>query len=170
MSSEFSNKALDMSTASLDEAADRLRKIAGDRHADESLKAVFRRLRRSLSGGQTTGSGTYGCATGGSTSLMFVALTVPARAETAYDGVWDVTIETRAGNRDAAAHYRLTVQDGKVSGPAEVAGTVAHEGFVKVSLNGAYANGQLLSKTGSGRWNASSAGKPCSGHWEATKV
>jgi predicted nucleic acid-binding Zn ribbon protein len=101
-------------------------------------------------------------------SLVF-ALTAPAFAENLYDGVWDVTVETRAGSCEATAHYRLTVQDGKVSGPADIAGTVAHEGVVKVSLNGAYANGQLAGKTGSGRWNAASAGKPCSGHWEATK-
>jgi hypothetical protein len=100
--------------------------------------------------------------------LVF-AFTAPALAEKAYDGVWDVTVETRAGSCEATAHYRLTVQDGKVSGPADVAGTVAHEGMVKVSLNGAYANGQLVGKAGSGRWNAASAGKPCSGHWEATK-
>jgi hypothetical protein len=50
MSSEISNKASDcMRTASIDEAADLLRKIAGGRHADESLKAVFRRLKRKLS-------------------------------------------------------------------------------------------------------------------------
>jgi hypothetical protein len=41
--------------------------------------------------------------------------------------------------------------------------------MVKVSLNGAYANGQLGGKVGSGKRNAAAAGKPCSGHWEATK-
>lgn len=49
--SEISNKASDcMRTAALDEAADLLRKIAGERQADESLKSVFRRLGRKLSG------------------------------------------------------------------------------------------------------------------------
>ncbi len=50
MNSEISNKASDMRTAALDEAADLLRQIAGDRHADESMKALFRRLKRMLSG------------------------------------------------------------------------------------------------------------------------
>jgi hypothetical protein len=104
-----------------------------------------------------------------SMSLLVFALALPAVAQSAYDGVWDVTVETRAGSCEATTHYRLTVQDGKVSGPADIAGTVAHEGMVKVSINGAYANGQLIGKAGSGRWNAASAGKPCSGHWEATK-
>ncbi len=46
---EISPKALDcMRTASLDEAADLLRKIAGTGQADESKKAVIRRLTRKL--------------------------------------------------------------------------------------------------------------------------
>ena len=28
---------------------------------------------------------------------------------------------------------------------------------------------KLVGKVGSGKWNAAAAGKPCSGHWEATK-
>jgi hypothetical protein len=95
--------------------------------------------------------------------------TAPAMAQTPYDGVWNVTVETRAGSCEASAHYRLTVQDGKVSGAADITGTVAHEGLVKVSLKGAHASGQLVGKTGSGKWNAAATGKPCSGHWQATK-
>jgi hypothetical protein len=86
-----------------------------------------------------------------------------------YDGVWDVTVETRTGSCEPSAQYRLTVQDGKISGPANIAGTVAHEGMVKVSINGAYAFGQLAGKAGSGKWNAAATGKPCSGRWQATK-
>jgi hypothetical protein len=102
-------------------------------------------------------------------SLFLILLAGTAIAGTPYDGVWDVTVETRAGSCDPSAQYRLTVQDGKISGPADIAGTVAHEGMVKVTLNGAYAFGQLEGKTGSGKWNAASAGKPCSGRWQATK-
>jgi hypothetical protein len=101
--------------------------------------------------------------------IVAVQAFVPAIAETSFDGVWDVTIQTRSGSCEASTSYRLTVQDGKISGAADISGTVAHEGMVKVSLNGAFANGQLVGKTGSGRWNAASAGKPCSGRWEATK-
>lgn len=49
MTSEISHKALDMRTAALDEAADLLREIAGERRSDESLKAVLRRVGRRLS-------------------------------------------------------------------------------------------------------------------------
>lgn len=50
MAQEFYDKALDMRTASLDDAADLLREIAGERRPDESLKGVFRRLGRKLPG------------------------------------------------------------------------------------------------------------------------
>jgi len=63
-----------------------------------------------------------------------------------YDGVWDVTVETRTGSCEPSAQYRLTVQDGKISGPANIAGTVAHEGMVKVSINGAYASDSSSAK------------------------
>jgi hypothetical protein len=49
MVSEISSKASDMRTASLDEASELLRKLAGNRLAGESMKAVFRRVGRKLS-------------------------------------------------------------------------------------------------------------------------
>src|ERR1700727_1957422 len=102
-------------------------------------------------------------------SLLLLLLAGPALAGTPYDGVWDVTVETKAGSCDPSAQFRLTVQDGKISGAANITGTVSHEGMVKVTLNGAYAFGQLGGHAGSGRWNTASAGKPCSDHWQATK-
>jgi hypothetical protein len=48
--SEISHKASEMQATSLDEASNLLRKVAGQRHAGESLKAVFRRLNRKLKG------------------------------------------------------------------------------------------------------------------------
>jgi hypothetical protein len=82
------------------------------------------------------------------TSLFLIATAVaPAFAQTPYDAVWDVTVETKAGSCEASVSYRLTVQDGKVFGPADIAGAVAHEGLVKVSLGGAYAHGRLVAKS-----------------------
>jgi hypothetical protein len=101
---------------------------------------------------------------------LLLLLTGSALAGTPpYDGVWDVTVETRTGSCEPSAQYRLTVQDGKISGPANIAGTVAHEGMVKVSINGVYAFGQLAGRAGAGKWNAAATGKPCSGRWQATK-
>src|SRR6202167_5584662 len=88
-------------------------------------------------------------------SLLLLLLVGPALAGTPYD----VTVETRTGSCKHSAQYRPTVLDGKISGAANIAGTVAHEGMVKVTLNGAYAFGQLDGKLGSGKWNAASAGK-----------
>lgn len=48
MTAEFSKKASEMQASSLDEAADLLRRVAGERQAGESMKAIFRRLGRKL--------------------------------------------------------------------------------------------------------------------------
>jgi hypothetical protein len=95
---------------------------------------------------------------------------VPASAETAYDGLWNVTIVTKTGSCEPTARYPLTVTDGRVSAPgADVSGKVGREGTVKVSIGAAYANGQLSGNTGSGKWNGASGGVPCSGRWEASR-
>ena len=88
----------------------------------------------------------------------------PAMADSnAYDGLWNVTVVTKSGSCEPTVSSTLTVMDGKVSaGGAAVSGKVGREGLVRVSINGAYANGQLSGKTGSGKWNGSSAGVPVS--------
>src|SRR5580658_5331089 len=94
----------------------------------------------------------------------------PAGARTPYDGVWNVTIMTKSGSCEPTARSTLTVTDGKISAPgSDVAGTIGHEGLVRVSINGAYANGQLSGNAGWGKWNGASAGVPCSGRWEASR-
>lgn len=94
----------------------------------------------------------------------------PAGAQTPYDGLWNVTIITKAGTCEPTARSTLTVADGKISAPgADVAGTIGREGLVRVSINGAYANGQLNGNAGWGKWNGASAGVPCSGRWEASR-
>ena len=94
----------------------------------------------------------------------------PALAQSPYDGLWTVTIVTNSGSCEPSASSTLTVTDGKISAPgADVTGSVGHEGLVKVSINGAYANGQITGNTGSGKWNGASAGIPCSGRWHAAR-
>jgi type 1 fimbria pilin len=99
------------------------------------------------------------------------ALTVaPATAQTPYDGLWNVTIVTKAGACEPSTRSTLTVADGKVSAAgADVSGSIGREGMVRVSIGGAYANGQLSGNAGSGRWNGASAGAACSGRWEASR-
>jgi len=103
------------------------------------------------------------------TTVCYLAASSVAKAETAYDGVWNVTIQTNAGSCERTAQYAVTVADGKVSGPQNVSGTVGRSGNVRVSIGAAYANGQLDGSSGSGKWNGASGGVPCSGRWAASK-
>ncbi len=94
----------------------------------------------------------------------------PAMAQTPYDGLWHVTVVTKSGSCEPSTSSVLTVTDGKVSAAgADVSGSVGREGLVRVSIHGAYANGQLNGNAGSGKWNGASAGVPCSGRWEASR-
>jgi hypothetical protein len=107
-----------------------------------------------------------GCALLAATGLA----AAPAVAQTPYDGLWEVTIVTKAGSCEPSTHSTLTVADGKITAPgADVSGSIGREGLVRVSIHGAYANGQLSGNAGRGKWNGASAGVPCSGHWEASR-
>ena len=98
------------------------------------------------------------------------AASVPALAQQPYDGTWSVTIVTKSGSCEPTASSTLTVTEGKISAAgANVSGSIGREGLVRVSINGAYANGQLSGNAGSGKWNGASAGIPCSGRWEASR-
>ena len=94
----------------------------------------------------------------------------PAKAQTPYDGLWNVTVVTKSGSCEPQTSSTLTITDGKVSAAgADVTGSIGREGLVRVSIGGAYANGQLSGNSGSGKWNGASAGIPCSGRWEASR-
>src|SRR5258708_34210905 len=93
-----------------------------------------------------------------------------AAAQTPYGGLWNVTIVTKTGTCEPSTRSTLTVADGKISAAgASVSGSIGREGLVRVSIAGAYANGQLSGNSGSGKWNGASAGVPCSGRWEASR-
>ena len=102
--------------------------------------------------------------------LLTAAAASPALAGSNYDGNWNVTVVTNSGSCEPTASSTLTVSDGKISAAgANVSGTIGREGLVRVSINGAYANGQLSGNAGSGKWNGASAGIPCSGRWQASR-
>jgi hypothetical protein len=103
----------------------------------------------------------------GLVAAAFIA--TPARAQTLYDGLWNVTVLTRAGSCERSSQYPLAVKDGKILGSPDISGSVGPSGSVKVSIRGAYANGQLNGNGGSGRWNGASSGVPCSGRWDASR-
>jgi hypothetical protein len=94
----------------------------------------------------------------------------PLMAQTPYDGLWSVTVVTKSGSCEPETRSTLTISDGKISAVgADVTGSIGREGAVKVSIGGAYANGQLSGNAGSGKWNGASGGIPCSGRWEASR-
>jgi len=102
--------------------------------------------------------------------VLIAATAAPAAADSPYDGLWTVTIVTKAGSCEPSTRSTLTVTDGKVSAAgADVSGRIGREGLVRVSIGGAHANGQLSGNAGSGKWNGASAGVPCSGRWEASR-
>jgi type 1 fimbria pilin len=102
--------------------------------------------------------------------VLATAAATPAISQSAYDGLWNVTIVTKAGSCEPSTRSTLTVTDGKVSAAgADVSGRVGPEGLVRVSIGGAHANGQLSGNVGSGKWNGASAGAACSGRWEASR-
>lgn len=104
------------------------------------------------------------------TSIATASFAAPALAQGPYDGNWNVTIVTKTGSCEPTATSMLTVTEGRISAPgANVSGTIGRAGLVRVSINGAYANGQLSGNAGSGKWNGASAGIPCSGRWQASR-
>ena len=103
-------------------------------------------------------------------TLFIVAAATPALARQPFDGQWNVTVVTKSGNCEPSSSSTLTITEGRISAPgAAISGTIGREGLVRVSINGAYANGQLSGNSGSGKWNGASAGVPCSGRWEASR-
>src|SRR5262250_63988 len=99
-----------------------------------------------------------------------IAAAAPVSAQQPYDGLWQVTVVTKTGTCEPSTSSTVTVTDGQISAPgAGISGRVGREGLVRVSINGAYANGQLSGNSGSGKWNGASAGVPCSGRWEASR-
>lgn len=102
-------------------------------------------------------------------TLACVAI-APAFAASRYDGQWHVTIVTKTGSCEHTASSTLMITNGKISATnADIAGRITPAGLVRVSINGAYANGQLSGNAGWGKWNGASAGIPCSGRWQASR-
>jgi hypothetical protein len=107
-----------------------------------------------------------------------VAATAPAvaKAGTAYDGSWSLTINTQRGSCDAAYYFQVQIYNGVVSHPnlVKFTGRVAPSGFVRVSVTAsgktAAGTGRLKGSAGAGRWTGSSGSDRCSGTWTAQKM
>ena len=98
------------------------------------------------------------------------------KASMAYDGRWNVAINSRDADCRTGA-IPLKIENGRVgySGyvPVSVSGSVRGNGAVTVSVTGggrsANASGQLSGDSGSGTWSGSSASAACSGTWTASR-
>src|SRR5947208_14389883 len=92
-------------------------------------------------------------------SAAAALIATPAIAQTPYDGLWTVTIVTKAGSCEPSTRSTLTGTDGKVSAAgADVTGSIGRERLVRASIGGGHANGQLSGNAGSGKVKGASAG------------
>jgi hypothetical protein len=94
----------------------------------------------------------------------------------AYDGTWNVTFTTRAGNCSATNSAPFSVAGTQVSsaGGGKVTGGVTRGGAVAVNisvgLSHASGRGRLSGNSGAGRWNGVISGDRCSGTWQASRT
>jgi hypothetical protein len=114
------------------------------------------------------------------TAIAFAAgMLSPAAAGTrpgAYDGNWNVTFTTRAGNCSSTNSAPFNVSGTQVSsaGGGKVTGGVTPGGAVSVhisvGLSAADGKGRLVGSSGTGRWSGVISGDRCSGTWQASKT
>ncbi len=122
-------------------------------------------------------------ATLGLTALAAVAfasgISSPANATSrpgAYDGTWNVTFTTRAGNCSATNSAPFSVSGTQVAsaGGGRVTGGVTPAGAVyvhiSVGLSAADGRGHLVGNSGAGRWSGVISGDKCSGTWQASRT
>ena len=94
----------------------------------------------------------------------------------AYDGNWNVTFTTRAGNCSSTNSAPFAVSGtqvssaggGKVTGGVRPNGTLAVN--ISVGLSHASGTGRLAGNSGAGRWSGVITGDRCSGTWVATRT
>ena len=109
------------------------------------------------------------------------ALSIPGDADAktvrsgTYDGTWNVTFATRAGNCSSANNVPFSVTGTRVSsaGGGKVTGGISSAGVVSVNIrvgaSHASGSGRLVGNSGSGRWSGIITGDRCSGSWQATR-
>jgi hypothetical protein len=108
-------------------------------------------------------------------ALSYAAST--ACAQSAFDGLWSVVIQTDTGPCDPAYRYAFAVANGVVTyaGDAgfELNGRVAPSGavHVRISRGSEYAdgNGRLSRASGTGVWRGVTSAGACSGRWSAAR-
>jgi hypothetical protein len=93
----------------------------------------------------------------------------------AYDGTWNVTFATQAGNCSSTNSMPFAVSGTHLSsaGGGKVTGGISRSGVVavriSVGLSAANGSGRLAGNAGAGRWSGVISGDRCSGSWQATR-
>src|ERR1700742_2021894 len=119
----------------------------------------------------------------GAFALAFVAFAAaiasPASAGPrpgAYDGNWNVTFTTKAGNCSSTNSAPFAVSGAQVSsaGGGKVTGGIRPNGAlavnISVGMSHASGTGRLAGNSGAGRWAGVITGDKCSGTWVATRT
>ncbi len=94
----------------------------------------------------------------------------------AYDGNWNVTFTTRAGNCSSTNSAPFNVSGTHVSsaGGGKVTGGITPNGAVTVRISvgqsTASGTGRLVGNSGAGRWSGIITGDKCSGTWQASRT
>ncbi|MFC0240241.1 hypothetical protein [Rhodopseudomonas telluris] len=92
-----------------------------------------------------------------------------------FDGTWNVTFATRAGNCSPTYNAPFLVQGRRVAsaGGGKVTGGITGGGNVSVRISVgasvATGRGRLAGSTGSGYWSGLIQGDRCHGIWQATR-
>ena len=107
-------------------------------------------------------------------AALVTAIPSAAPAANSNDGIWSVTIFTRAGNCPSSLRYGVRVLGGRVYGDDQsyqVNGTVAANGATRVTVSekgqSASGTGRLSGNRGAGLWRTSTG--ECSGQWTAER-
>ena len=115
-------------------------------------------------------------------ALGAAAVSAPVDAQAAvaragaYDGTWNVTFATHAGNCSSNNGVPFTVTGRRVSsaGGGKVTGGISGSGnvAVRISVGASVAtgSGRLAGHSGTGRWSGIITGDKCSGSWQATRT
>jgi hypothetical protein len=94
----------------------------------------------------------------------------------AYDGTWNVTFTTKAGNCSSTNSAPFNVSGRHVSsaGGGKVTGGISPNGnvsvHISVGLSAADGKGRLVGNSGTGRWSGLISGDRCSGIWQASRT
>jgi hypothetical protein len=93
----------------------------------------------------------------------------------AYDGTWNVTFATQAGNCSPAYSAPFAVSGSRIfsAGGGKVSGGLGRNGSVAVRItvgaSAASGIGRLVGNSGGGRWSGIIQGDRCSGIWQAVR-